>query len=236
MGIIPIRGRRSRQPAISLALLASIPFCVTRSAHAEETEREPCPRPTWTEDRVEVTGSCYFSPEWVPGISLQLNGTVRGQLGSEAIHLVEGEVTAFNFAHREGLEIVVEKGPYRVAAYPDDSAKVDFETGDDVVLFSAEGDTMLQVSYEVEPRLLAEGEGLIVGFEPDQQVAPGSCSATSSTLVKLSAPFRRIRPPSFGGWIMYLGLAAGMVLLVERRRFRRRPKRNRDQVGPVREG
>lgn len=169
--------------------------------------------------RVTVTGDCYFTPEWLQASSVELHGEIWGEPGSEVIHLTSGSVRTFNFAQTQ-VQIVAQRNNYLVAALPTDVAEAGFNEDLDVVYFSRKGDTTLLISYETAPRILHQGEGLVVGLCPPSS-NNDSCSLVRATSVgssvMSSSPFPRVYPKEKGGgWILIVGLT---MFALSRRRW-----------------
>jgi hypothetical protein len=208
-------GRRVIPPmipvSIGLPYLLLTPLAMAADPSEADEETGGCVQ-TVESDRVYLVGHCYVSPSWVTGASLELEGTVWGELGSETTHLVAGRVRAFNFARERDLPIVVEHGDYLVAAYPSRVSEVTFEDGREVIVFSREESTVLNVSYESEPRTLEAGEGIVVGLVPVDSNQAG-CSVISTVSVPLKvrtvSVFERVFPRRVpGGWFALIGCIA----------------------------
>lgn len=205
-------GRRSIPPMIpvsfSLPYLLLTPLAMAADPSEADEEESGCVQ-TVESDRIYLAGRCYVSPPWATGASLELEGTVWGTLDSETVHLVAGRVRAFNFARERDLEVVVEQGDYLVAAYPGRVSEVTFEDGRDVIVFSREEATVLNVSYESEPRTLEAGEGIVVGLVPEDSNQAG-CTVISTASVPLRvrtvSAFERVFPRRMpGGWFALIG-------------------------------
>jgi hypothetical protein len=196
------------------------------NAHAQAagagSAEEGC-REVVTDDRVEVTGDCYFTPLWLEAASVELHGSIWGTLGSSEIHLSGGKVRAFNFSRSQSIRIVAASDNYNVAALPSDVTEAQFDDNGDVVFFSRKGDTTLTVSYEESPRVLHEGEGLVVGLTPPQS-NDGNCTIAAAWVNHVnsySVPWRsvRVRPPgsSRGGWVLAVLGLTGLALIWTRK-------------------
>jgi hypothetical protein len=164
--------------------------------------------------RVTVTGDCYFTPPWLQASSVELHGTIWGEPGLEVIHLTSGSVRTFNFSQEKQVQIVAERGDYRVAAVPADVTEAGFDGNQDVVYFSRKGDTTLLISYENEPRVLHQGEGLTVGLSPPPSNGVNCSFVRSAWVGPAVVPFsrsKRVDPvQGRGEWF----LIAGLTLLV----------------------
>jgi hypothetical protein len=114
------------------------------------------------------------------------------------------------------VNIVVES-EHKVAAQPSDILMASHRQTE-AAFRSLRGNTLLNVSYERDVISLKEGEELAVVLRPADTPA---CSVTSGPWSSISGSVGRIRPPAFGGWITFLG-GLGLVLWLERRRWRRR--------------
>lgn len=174
----------------------------------------------WVSDdgRYNAQGSGYFTPPWMSNTSLRLKDAfIWSPPGSSTIHLVDGDVEVFNHTHNTEVNVVVEQSQHRVAAQPSDIVMASHRQTE-AAFKSLRGNTLLNVSYEQNPIALREGEELAVVLRPTDTPA---CSVTSGPWSSISGSVGRIRPPAFGGWITFLG-GLGLVLWLERRRWRRR--------------
>ena len=217
-------GRRSIPPMIpvSLGLPCLLLTPLAMAADPSEADDEGGCVETVEGTRIRYAGSCYITPSWVTGSSLKLEeGIVWGTLADpETVNLVSGKVRAFNFSRERDVKIVVQRGDYLVAAYPGSVSEVTFEDGREVVVFSREGDTSLNVSYESEPRTLEPGQGIIVGLVPDEESSQMGCSVRTTSVprgVRTVSAVQRVLPEKLsGGWY---ALLCGIVLVyIVRRR------------------
>lgn len=170
-----------------------------------------------------ITGSCITRAPWMQGTELDLDGVIRGELGSETLHLVSGKVMAHNLGKQRALKIAVDGSEYSLLVDPQEVVEVQIKDADQVACYSHSGDTTLQVSYLTEQIRLKAGQGrTVVLSQPEGEVACGM--AVRSTYPRMGLPNDELVVPaqSAGGWLI---LMPSIVLLMALRR-QRRPMRN----------
>jgi len=171
-----------------------------------------------------IKGSCITAAPWMEGTELDLDGVIRGELGSETLHLVSGKVMAHNFGAQRTLKIAVDGSEYSLTVNPQEVVEVQIVAADQVACYSHSGETDLTVSYLAEQIRLKAGEGrtVVLSNPGGGEVA---CGMASRWMVsRMDVPRNELVTPSQhpGGWIVAIPLAVLMMIL----RRQRRPMRD----------
>lgn len=170
-----------------------------------------------------IKGSCITAAPWMEGTELDLDGIIRGELGSETLHLVSGRVMAHNLGNKRALKIAVDGSEYSLLVDPQEVVEVQIKDVDQVACYSHSGETVLKVSYLTEQIRLKAGQGrTVVLSQPEGEVACGIAARWSYP--RMEVPQDELVTPAHNSSGFIIAIPTLVLLMALRRQ--RRPMRS----------